>query len=191
MTLMKSLITRIHVAKSQTPGMDDDSYRAMLLRISDGKTNSSTQLTVRQAEAVLEEFKAKGWKPKPAARSAGKPHNFKQLSNEIEVIEAQLTSMRLPWSYADAIAKRQFGIAKVAWLKKPEQLKAVLAALHVEQEKRGLLDSVDELLKLLGEHDPNWQADLESLPKGWERRRPILKALVETLSAAASARGLI
>lgn len=188
MSISKGVLGKIHIAKGQL-GMDDDSYRALLRRVAG--VESAKDLDSRQAGRLMVELERLGFKPKPSSKAKGKPHNFAKLSGEIEVIEAQLTSMRLPWSYADAIAKRQFGIAKVAWLKKPEQLKAVLAALHVEQEKRGLLDSVDELLKLLGEHDPNWQADLEGLPKGWERRRPILKALVETLSAAASARGLI
>ncbi|CAD5107196.1 gp16 family protein [Zestomonas carbonaria] len=188
MAINKGTLSKIHIAKSQL-GMDDDTYRTVLGRVAG--VRSAKDLTTSQASKLLTEFERMGWKPKPSARAKGKPHNFSKLSGEIEVIEAQLTNMGLPWSYADAIAKRQFGIAKVVWLKKPDQLKAVLAALHVEQEKRGLLANVEELLKLLGEHDPNWRADLESLPKGWEWRRPILKSLVETLRAAASARGLL
>lgn len=188
MPIAKAILSKIHIAQQQL-GMDDDSYRALLARVAG--VRSAKELNSKQAGNVLREFERLGFKPKPSARAKGKPHNFNKLSGEIEVIEAQLTNMGLPWSYADAIAKRQFGIAKVAWLKQPEQLKAVLAALHVEQEKRGLLGNVEELLKLLGEHDPNWRADLESLPKGWERRRPILKSLVDTLRAAASARGLL
>lgn len=188
MALARGLLSKIHIARQQL-GLQDDVYRQKL-QVMFGK-GSARDLNLRQAEQLLIEFKRLGWQPQPSKRAAGKPHNWRQLPAEVEVIEAQLTNMGLPWSYADAIAKRQFGVAKVAWLKKPEQLKAVLAALHVEQEKRGLLGNVEELLKLLGEHDPNWRVDLEHLPKGWERRRPILKSLVETLRAAASARGLL
>lgn len=188
MALARGLLSKIHIARQQL-GLQDDVYRQKL-QVMFGK-GSARDLNLRQAEQLLTEFKRLGWQPQPSKRAAGKPHNWRQLPAEVEVIEAQLTNMGLPWSYADAIAKRQFGVAKVAWLKKPEQLKAVLAALHVEQEKRGLLGSVEELLKLLGEHDPNWRVDLEHLPKGWERRRPILKSLVETLRAAASARGAL
>lgn len=188
MTITKATLSKIHIARQQLR-MDDDIYRGLLGRIAG--VRSAKELNTRQASAVLREFERLGFKPAPSPKAKGKPHNFNRLSGEIEVIEAQLTDMKLPWSYADAIAHQQFGIAKVAWLKKPEQLKAVLAALHVEQEKRGLLGSVERLLKLLGEHDPNWQADLETLPKGWERRRPILKSLVKTLGAAADARGLL
>ena len=187
MTILKSLITKIHVAKSQT-GIDEESYRAMLWRISNGKTSSSKGLTTGQAEKVLEEFQAKGWKPRPSRKAKGKPHNFKQLPGEVEVIEAQLAALKLPWSYADSIAKQMFGIPKVAWLVKPSQFKAVLAALHVEQEKRDLLRQVENLCRECSIEHPDQVAGLEQLPKDWRRQRPILKALVDALHAAAAAR---
>ena len=96
--------------------------------------------------------------------------------------------MGLPWSYADAIAKRQFGVEKVAWLKTPKQLTAVLAALHVEQEKRELLHQVETLCKELGVTDTERVDGLEALPKGWKRQRPILKALVDALNNLVIAR---
>ncbi|HGY3614762.1 TPA: phage protein GemA/Gp16 family protein, partial [Pseudomonas aeruginosa] len=131
MALARGLLSKIHIARQQL-GLQDDVYRQKL-QVMFGK-GSARDLNLRQAEQLLTEFKRLGWQPQPSKRAAGKPHNWRQLPAEVEVIEAQLTNMGLPWSYADAIAKRQFGVAKVAWLKKPEQLKAVLAALHVEQE---------------------------------------------------------
>ncbi|PTS85520.1 regulatory protein GemA [Pseudomonas sp. HMWF032] len=184
MSLSKALITKIHVAKSQTPGLDDDSYRAMLLRISNGKTNSSKGLTQAQAEKVLEEFKAKGWKPKPSAKAKGKPKNFDQMPARITKIEALLADMRLPWAYADALAKQMFKVDRVSWLKLPKQLDALIAALHVEQEKRQLLASVEELCKELGIDAPERVAGLEQLPEGWQRQRPILQLLIDALNAA-------
>lgn len=187
MTIPRALITKIQVARSQT-GIDEDSYRAMLSRISNGRTNSAKGLTITQAEKVIEEFKEKGWKPKLSAKAKGRPHNMSKLADEVLVIEAQLTNMGLPWSYADKIAKQMFGIAKVAWLKKPDQVKAVLAALHVEQEKRSLLASVEDLCGQLGIEHPEQVAGLEQLPRDWRRQRPILKALVDALYSAVLAR---
>lgn len=187
MTVLKSLITKIQVARSQT-GIDDDSYRAMLMRISNGKTSSAKGLTIGQAEQVIEEFKAKGWKPRPSKRAKGKPHNFALLPGEIEKIEALLTDMQLPWSYADAIAQQMFGIQRMAWLRKPVKCRAIVAALHVEQEKRKLLAQVEELCIQLGIEHPEQAAGLEQLPRDWKRQRPILKALVEALRGAAVAR---
>jgi phage gp16-like protein len=181
-----SILAKVHIAKAQL-GLDDESYRALLARVAG--VRSAKELNARQAAAVINELQRLGWQPKPR-KSQGKPGNFDSLPGEIAVIEALLAEMSLPWSYADSIARRQFGIDRVAWLNQPKQFKAVLAALHVEQEKRTLLSKVEALLKQLAEHDPNWQANLETLPKNWRRHRPTLKELLEALRGAAEARGL-
>lgn len=186
MAINKGTLSKIHVAKQQL-AMDDDIYRGLLGRVAG--VRSAKELNERQAGAVLREFERLGFKPLPSKRTKGKPHNFKQLPGEIEVIEAQLADMKLPWSYADSIAKQMYGVQKVAWLKKPDQFKAILAALHVEQEKRGLLGQVETLCKELGVAGPEMVEGLDQLPKGWQRQRPILKALVDTLHAALVARG--
>lgn len=188
MSLTAAVRSKIHIARQQL-GLDDEAYRAVLARITGQR--SSKDLNSRQAGRLLQEFERLGWKPKPSSRAKGKPHNAEVLPREIKVIEAQLADMKLPWSYADAIAKQMFQVDRVSWLCKPKQLQAVLAALHVEQEKRGLLASVEELCKALGIDAPNRLAGLEQLPTGWERQRPILRSLVETLHAAASNRGAI
>ncbi|MCY1450273.1 hypothetical protein D9M71_670660 [compost metagenome] len=96
--------------------------------------------------------------------------------------------MKLPWAYADALARQMYKVQKVAWLRKPEQLTGLIAALYVEQEKRQLLAQVEELCKRLGVPGPERVAGLEQLPKGWERQRPILKVLVDALHAAVDER---
>lgn len=183
MSISRGVLSKIHIAKGQL-GMDDDSYRAMLLRISNGKTNSSKGLTLAQAEKVLEEFKAKGWKPKPSSKSKGKPKNFDQMPARITKIEALLADMRLPWAYADALARQMFKVERIAWVKATKQLDALIAALHVEQEKRQLLSNVEALCKELGIDAPERVAGLEQLPEGWQRQRPILQLLVDALNAA-------
>lgn len=188
MSISKGVLSKIHIARSQLD-MDDDCYRALLRRVAG--VESSKDLNTRQVARLMAELEWLGFKPKPSTKSKGKPQNAQQLGPRLDKVEAQLADMGLPWAYADALARQMFKVERVAWLKKADQLDAMIAALHVEQEKRGLLGNVEELLKLLGEHDPNWQTDLEGLPKGWERRRPILKSLVETLRAAAVSRGLI
>lgn len=185
MALAKGLLSKIHIARQQL-GLAEDVYRAKLQGMF-GK-GSAKDLNLRQAEKLLKEFERLGWQPQPSKRAAGKPHNFAQLPAEVRVIEAQLTDMKLSWGYADKIAKQMFGVAKVAWLKKPDQLKAVLAALHVEQEKRNLLAEVDRLCQRLGIEHPEQVAGLEQLPKGWQRQRPILTVLVNLLNLAIEAR---
>lgn len=186
MTVMKAFITKIHIAKQQL-GLDDDIYRGLLNRVAG--VSSSKALTGKQATAVLAEFERLGWKPKPSTKAKGKPHNFKELPGQITKVEALLADMGLSWAYADAIARQMFKVQRVAWLRKPEQLDDIIAALHVEQEKRRLLARVEALCSQLGVDAPDRIAGLEQLPKGWQRQRPILHALVETLSAAVGVQG--
>ncbi|MDT4815123.1 hypothetical protein FQZ97_481440 [compost metagenome] len=185
MALAKGILSKVHIARQQL-GMDDESYRSLLGRVAG--VRSAKDLTGKQAAAVLREFERLGWKPKPSQKAAGKPHNFATMPEQIRKIEAQLADMSLSWSYADAIARQMFKVQRVAWLRKSEQLDAILAALHVEQEKRNLLAQLEELCKRLGVPGPERVAGLDQLPKGWERQRPILKALVDTLHAAVDER---
>lgn len=180
MTISRAVLSKIHIARQQLD-MDDDSYRKMLARVAG--VRSAKDLNVRTAERVLQELKTLGWKPAPSKRAQGKPHNLEKMPAEAKVVEAQLADMKLPWSYADKIATRMFRIGKFAWLNKPDQVQSVLAALHVEQEKRQLLAEVEHLCQRLSIEHPEQVAGLEQLPKGWKRQRPILKALVDALNA--------
>lgn len=184
MTIQKGTLSKIHIAKSQL-GMEDDIYRGLLARVAG--VRSSKDLNDRQAGAVLREFERLGFKPKPS-KAKGKPHNFNQLPGRITKIEAQLADMKLPWAYADALARQMFKVDRAAWLKTTKQLDALIAALHVEQEKRGLLAEVERLCNRLGVEGPERMDSLEQLPEGWQRQRPILKTLIETLNAAIDAR---
>ncbi|WP_069861387.1 gp16 family protein [Pseudomonas citronellolis] len=187
MGLAKGLLSKIHIARQQL-GLAEDVYRQKLQSMF-GK-GSAKDLNLRQAEQLLAEFKRLGWQPRPSAKSAGKPHNFSSpaMPELITKIEAQLADMKLPWAYADALARQMYKVQRVAWLRKPAQLTGLIAALHAEQEKRGLLVEVDQLCQRLGIEHPEQVAGLDQLPEGWRRQRPILKALVDALNAAVEAR---
>ena len=68
------LIRLIHVAKRDL-SMDDDTYRAILLRI--GKKASSADLTIPELEKVLEHLKRSGFKVRSKSKSAPKPEQAK------------------------------------------------------------------------------------------------------------------
>lgn len=131
MALKKSIISKIHVAKTQL-GLDDDVYRQMLQRVT-GKL-SSKDLTEREAGRLIAEFKAKGFIEKTNPKTKGKPHNFKQLPDYIKKVEALLADMKLDWAYADGITKQMFSIERCAWLN-ASQLKALIAALDKHKKK--------------------------------------------------------
>ncbi len=126
-------LSAIHASKNNLK-MSDDTYRLMLKNLT-GK-DSAGKMDQAERTKVLRHLKKLG-AGKPQQKKAeypGKPHN---LENEpmLQKIEAQLADLKLPWSYADAIAKRMFKIDKVAWLKTTKQLSAVITALTKEQER--------------------------------------------------------
>lgn len=187
MALDRRLLSKIHVARQQL-AMDEEAYRAKLRGMFGAA--SSKELTPRQAGQLLAEFERLGWEPQAKGRTKGKPKNFQSLPAEITKIEAQLADMRLSWSYADAIARRMFGVERCAWLRNAEQLAAIIAALDVEQKKRQLGNEIDQALDELGLEGSKRAQFLEQLPKGWARRLPTLKAVAAELLASVAQRRL-
>jgi phage gp16-like protein len=187
-------LAAIHVAAQQL-GMDDDTYRAMLVRVSGTcglSVRSAADLNDRQRAAVLDELRHLGAavparsKARGIGRYPGKPANFERMPDMVRKIEALLADMRLSWSYADAIAKRMFGVARVAWCRREDQLRAIIAALHVEQEKRELGARIDELQQQLGWTDETIESRFNVKPRDWRRNRAALSVVYETLAGLVS-----
>jgi len=176
--ISRKLLAKIHIARQQL-SMQDDDYRALLARVAG--VRSATELGPRQIGAVLREFERLGFQSAPSPKTKGKPHNFNQLREEITKIEALLADLGLPWSYADSIAKRMFKIERCSWLKSPQHFEGIIAALHVEQKKQRLKAELEQLLDELGYHGAERSTLLEGLPKGWNRKIPIMKAVIAAL----------
>ncbi|TGG92513.1 regulatory protein GemA [Natronospirillum operosum] len=182
-------LAQIHLAAKQL-GMDEDTYRGMLERVAG--VRSAALLTVAGRQQVLDHLRSAGFKAKPRKRVAqhpGTPHNLSRVE-QLQKIEAQLAEMKLSWAYADAIAKRQAGVEKVAWVRQPKHLSAIIAALHVEQEKRALLSEVDDSLRQLGLNREDFAAMNTQLGKGWERNRRTLRQVCSHLSEQITQRAL-
>lgn len=175
----KAPLRAVHASRRQL-GLDDDTYRALLERVTGER--SAADLDAAQLRRVLHEMRRlgaaqptqprEGGRAKPA-HFPGTPHNIDSLPAQIEVVEALLTEMRLSWGYADAIAKRMFRVERVAWLKDEKQVVAILAALYQERKKRQLLADI-ELVMASGVA----RADLlDGLREGWRRHLPTLTAV--------------
>lgn len=184
-------LAAVHIAKTQL-ALDDDAYRAVIRRVSaehGAEVDSAARLDRRQMQAVLEEFRRLGAKRPGAhkpAHYAGKPHNFDSphaMPATITRIEQLLTDMGLSWAYADAIARRQCGIARCAWMRDPAQLRGIIAALYVEQAKRGANAFIDEALAKLGIDDAQFAQWTARLPANWRRNRRCLKSVCTMLEA--------
>lgn len=197
MSSRRSELAKIHIAAKQL-GMDpgdkrqDSDYRTMLWTAA--RVRSSADLDEHGRLAVIEHLRkcgAKFARPKKHQR----PHNYNRLPEYVTKVEALLADMKLPWSYADTLARnitggnggedKDPGVERLAWVKEEKHWRAIITALTVEHEKRCLLDAVDQRLASLRKD----RGYLESViaeagyqVKGWERRRSLLRALVEYLN---------
>lgn len=174
-------LAAIHAA-ARDLRMDDDSYRAMLWSVA--RVRSAADLDAGGRRQVLDHMRRIGWQGKPRRRVGehpGRPHNMDR-SQMLAKIEAQLADMGLPWSYADAIARRQAGVERVAWVRKPEHLRGIIAALHTEQEKRDRLAEIDRMLQELGLGRDYVQALMpRGYSKDWTRDLRMLKPVAKHL----------
>lgn len=138
-------VVKVQIAKRDL-GMDDGAYRAMLLRLT-GET-SSTACDDQQLGVVLDELKAKGWKPKvvqggkaatparprraaPADHPAAKKARALWLSlwNLGEVRDSSETAL-------EAFACRQLGVERLQWADQALTYK-LIEALKAMAERAG------------------------------------------------------
>lgn len=97
-------LSAIH-AQAKKAGIDEHTRRLMIQRLSGGRTLSAADLTAGERRALLAELGG-GQKPRagrPAAAAMGRQQGLTK-------VEALLADAKLPWSYAEAILRRQRGI---------------------------------------------------------------------------------
>lgn len=128
-------LAKIHIARKAL-GMDDSTYRAMLQTVA--QVNSARDLTHVNRQAVLQHLRHLGWRPTNIHKGKPtKPPASKQAL--IGKIEAQLSAMKLPWSYAHSIAQRMFNLDSCSFCD-PRQLHKIVAALAYRQKNQARED---------------------------------------------------
>lgn len=178
MSNRKGVQAQIHIARKEL-ALDEDTYRQMIATVTGGK-RSCSDCNVAELHKIVQHMKERGFKAKPRKRVAqypGKPHNL-DTQPMLQKIEALLAELKAPWSYADAIAKRQYGRERVAWLQSVEEFRGVIAALDVEIEKRSLLSALERLLAQQGLTLAGVDEQMPELPRNWRRRRGTLHRLL-------------
>lgn len=123
-------LARIHCAKRDL-GLDDETYRALLEQVAGQR--SAAELDAAGRRAVLDHLTN-------LLKRSGRPTYRRRPTNMrhkpmLTKIEAYLAEAGRPWSYADAIAKRQCGVERVQWCT-DEQLRAIIAALYRDAQRR-------------------------------------------------------
>lgn len=66
----RAMLAKVHIARKDL-GLDDDTYRDVIERISTGRARSAKDLRYGELNDLLREFRDKGWKPKAATAGGG------------------------------------------------------------------------------------------------------------------------
>jgi len=157
--IRRGAIAKVQIARKELR-LDDEAYRAMLQRLTGRR--SAADCTVAQLGRVLDEMKAKGWKPtvvsggelqagvRPAA-SPARPANspVARKARALWISLHQLGVVRDPSEKAlEAFAKRQLGVERLAWADQAQAYR-LIEALKAMAERAGWsqdLTGVPELL---------------------------------------------
>lgn len=137
----RAAVAKVQIARKEL-GLDEDTYRAMLERIT-GRT-SAADCDDRQLGDVLDEMKAKGWKPKvvqggrTARRtSAAADHPSAKKARALWLSLWHLGEVRDPAESAlEAFARRQLGVDRLQWADQTQCYK-LIEALKAMAERAG------------------------------------------------------
>lgn len=123
-------LAKIHLL-AKSAGLDDDAYRDVLERLTGQR--SAAKLTEGQRARVLDHLQKLTGSQKTFP---GRPHNITRTDRSpmLRKVEALLADQKLPWDYADGIAKQMFRVERMAFCDET-QLRAVVAALSKRQQK--------------------------------------------------------
>lgn len=133
---MSAAARKIQIGRRQL-GMDDDTYRAMLMRTVGATTSKG--LTPRQIGRVLAELERLGFQPtSPKKATAGRQtaEPAPERAALIGKIERQLAEAERTIAYADGMARRMFQVERVEWCD-PDQLRRLVAALAYDAKRHG------------------------------------------------------
>lgn len=154
--IRQKLIRLIHVARRDL-SMDEDSYRAILLRI--GKKASSADLTIPELERVLEHMKHSGFKVRSKSKSTPKAGQTK--SPRALAVDSESKKIRALWLFLNelgavknpseealaAYVKRIAGVDALQWVS-GEQAERLIETMK-KWAMRFLPQAVNELVPQL------------------------------------------
>ena len=159
----KALLGMIHMSKKQL-GLDDDTYRAVVARITKGRVDSAGDCTPAELKALADHFRTQGVAPKVVAGGqAGKPraagprradHPAAKKARALWLALADLGVIReRSESALEAFAARQLGVEKLQWANQGQTYKLIEALKKMAERagwsQAGTLDEIKDRLALL------------------------------------------
>ena len=143
----RAKLAKIHIAKKEL-ALTDEAYRD-ILRLHFG-VESAKALNDRQAVALLNRFKAKGWKPteRPEAKRAPRP---RRSSTYIDLpdtpdaaqqrkVVALWNELGYPMCTLHSRVKRQFGVERLEWLMDHDSLHVLITDLEARLRRQEAKD---------------------------------------------------
>lgn len=121
--LRKGLMASVHMARADM-GLDEETYRGLLLSVT-GR-DSCARCSLPQLKAVLAEFRARGWSPRP--RPAGRAVAPELRPRHQKILALCLSQGRDP-AYAEAVIRRMSRGAETLATASAARLDACIAAL--------------------------------------------------------------
>lgn len=133
-------LAAIHIAAQQL-GLDREAYEAMIYTVAgpsslrDGKI-SAAHLDHVGRRRVLEHLKRLGWRRMaPKTAPIARPTPPDDRIRMVRKIRAILAEAHRPQEYADALARRMFGVDRYEWCL-PDQMHRLVAALSYDRARR-------------------------------------------------------
>lgn len=147
-------LAKIAIARKAL-GIDETTYRLEVERISGGRTRSAADLSGAERNRLLGEYQRAGWRPtrpnggrsgapgsgpgqaltasqRPARRGGAPTAERAALAGKLRAL---LADAQRPDAYADAIARKRWGIERWEWLGWAD-LKALVQMLAIDQRRR-------------------------------------------------------
>lgn len=179
----RAAVIKVQIARKEL-GLDEDTYRAVLERIT-GRT-SSADCSDAQLGRVLDDFKAKGWKPKvivggrssrPARKTPPASSPVAKKARALWLSLHHLGVVREPSETAlEAFARRQLGVDRLHWADQSQGYRLI------------------EALKAMAERE-GWSQDTSGRPRGTDLvkllKAGLIRAQEKRLGRARSAENLM
>jgi phage gp16-like protein len=147
MKIESKQIQLIHIARAQL-GLTDEDYRAIISGRSEGKKESSSDLTYHEADAVINYMIRLGFKIKPkyvarekavkhAWKSGQRPANVFCLATQAQLNMINALAGKIQWRYADGYDRWRRKYIKI------DQIRTDDEAMMVIEGLKGMLQNQD------------------------------------------------